>query len=96
MLKHIVIFKFKKDAEDSSKETVQKALKDLPGQISEIRKFELGRDVVHSERSYDMALVSEFENLDAMKRYQVHPAHMAVVEKLKKICDSILAVDFEM
>lgn len=30
-----------------------------------------------------------------MKRYQVHPEHVAVIGKVKALCDSILAVDFE-
>ena len=95
MLKHVVIFKFKKDAPEPDKADVEKALRGLPGSISEIKGFEVGRDILHSERSYDMALVSAFEDLDAMKRYQVHSAHQAVVEKLKKITDSIVVVDFE-
>ncbi len=95
MLKHVVFFKFKKDTAEASIAEVLEGLRGLPGIISEIKGFEFGRDVVRSERSYDMALVSVFDSLDSMKRYQVHPAHQAVVEKLKKICDSILAVDFE-
>jgi hypothetical protein len=96
MLKHVVIFKFKKDAPESDKANVEKSLKELPGLISEIKGFEVGRDILHSERSYDMGLVSLFDNVDAMKRYQVHPAHVTVVEKLKKIADSIVVVDFEV
>ena len=50
---------------------------------------------MHSERSYDIAVVLGFENLEAMRRYQVHPAHLKVVVKIKEHCDSILGVDFE-
>ena len=96
MLRHVVMFKFKKGTEENQIADVEKSLKELPGIISEIKEFELGRDLVHSERSYDVGLVSKFDNLESMKRYQVHPAHQAVVEKLKKICDSILTVDFEV
>jgi hypothetical protein len=96
MLRHVVIFKFKKEAAETDKAEVEKDLRALPGIISEIKGFELGRDIVHSERSYDLGLVSAFENLDAMQKYQVHPAHQAVVVKLKKICASLLAVDFEV
>ncbi|MHC1726461.1 MAG: Dabb family protein [Syntrophobacteraceae bacterium] len=95
MLKHVVFFKFKKDTAEAAIADVVEGMRGLPVAISEIKGFEFGMDVVRSERSYDMALVSAFDSLDSMKRYQVHPAHQAVVEKLKKICDSILAVDFE-
>jgi heme-degrading monooxygenase HmoA len=95
MLKHVVMFRFKNETEEIQKVNVAKALKDLPGLISEIRGFEVGNDVLHSERSYDMVLISVFENLEAMQRYQVHPAHQEVALKLKKMCDSIFAVDFD-
>ena len=95
MLKHLVFFKFKKDIPQPAIADVEKGLGALPSAIPEIREFLFGRDVIHSERSYDMALVSSFDGLDELKRYQVHPSHQAVVAKLREICDSILAVDFE-
>lgn len=75
MLKHVVMFKFKKEVPEASIVEVEKGFEGLPGLISEIKTFEFGRDVVRSERSYDLALVATFEDLAAMQRYQVHPAH---------------------
>ena len=95
MLKHVVVLKFKKSASESDIAEVEKGLGGLPAIIPEIMEFEFGRDVLRSERSYDFALVSEFENLEKMERYRVHPAHQKVLMKLKDICDSILIVDFE-
>ena len=37
----------------------------------------------------------DFENLEAMQRYQVNPAHVAVVALVRSLSTSILAVDFE-
>lgn len=95
MLKHVVMFKFKNSTSESAIAEVEKELGGLPTIIPEIMEFECGRDVLRSERSYDFALVSEFQNLENMQRYQVHPEHQKVVVKLKEICDSILIVDFE-
>lgn len=95
MVKHVVFMKFKKDAVDSEIGEVEKGLAGLPAIISEIRGFEFGRDVVRSERSFDFALVSQFEDLEALDRYRVHPAHLAVVEKIKKVAETLLAVDFK-
>lgn len=95
MLKHVVFFKFKKDAPESGIVEVEKGLAELPGIIPQIREFQFGRDMVRSARSYDMALVSGFDSLETMQTYQVHPAHQAVVAKLKVLCESILAVDFQ-
>jgi hypothetical protein len=96
MLKHVVVCKFKKSASESAIAEVEKELGGLPAVIAEIMEFEYGRDVLRSERSYDFALVSEFENLEKMQLYQVHPAHQKAAAKLKEICDSIVIVDFNL
>ncbi len=96
MLKHVVFIKFKKDVPESAITEIEKGLGGLPDIISEIKEFQFGKDVLRSERSYDFALVSEFENLEAMQRYQVHPAHQKVVGKIKEVCDSLVVVDFQI
>lgn len=94
MLKHVVFMKFKPETTDAAILDLEKGLGALPRVIPEIQQYEFGRDIVRSERSYDFALVSGFEDIEAMKRYQVHPDHMAVLQKVLKMCESILAVDF--
>ena len=94
MVKHVVLFKFKPETKDSDIVNVEKGLAGLPARISEIKSYEFGRDVVKSDRSYDFALVSEFDDIEALDRYRMHPYHMAVVNQLNMICDSIIAVDF--
>jgi hypothetical protein len=94
MLKHIVFMKFKAKVDDAQVSDLEQSLAALPPLIAEIREYVFGRDVVRSERSCDFALVSAFADLDALKRYQVHPSHQEVVKKVVAMCDSILAVDF--
>lgn len=96
MLKHVVFMKFKPTATEAAITDMEKALGKLPGAIPEIKGYDFGRDIIHTERSYDFALVSTFDSLDSMKRYQVHPDHMVVLGKVKELCESILAVDFEI
>ncbi|GAB4166198.1 MAG: Dabb family protein [Geothermobacteraceae bacterium] len=94
MLKHLVFFKFKADTTDAQIDTLAEMLGALPEQIEEIREFVFGRDIVRSERSYDFALVSSFDDLEAMQRYQIHPEHQKVIAHVKAISASIVAVDF--
>lgn len=96
MLKHVVFMKFKPETPAEAVRNLERSLGALPAVIPEIRQYEFGPDVLRSERSYDFALVSAFEDLDALKRYQVHPDHVVVLNKVRAMCDSILAVDFEM
>ena len=94
MLKHVVFMKFKAGTADSDIADLEAALAALPAAISEIREFVYGKDILHSERSYDFGLVSTFSDLDSMKRYQVHPSHLVVLGKVKKLTESICVVDF--
>jgi hypothetical protein len=96
MIKHVVLMKFKENIEEDAIVDIEKTLNVLPNRIPEIESYEFGRDIVKSERSYDFALVSAFDDLDALDRYRVHPDHQVVVKKLSAACASILAVDFEI
>jgi hypothetical protein len=96
MIKHIVFMKFKKGITDKDIVELEKLMAGLPGRIPEIKEYQFGRDIVQSERSYDFALVSAFEDLDALKRYQPHPDHQPVLAKVKEMSETILAVDFKL
>ena len=94
MLPHIVLMKFKSEIDDDQIDRLAQMLDALPNKIIEIQTYEFGRDIVRSERSYDFALVSGFANLEAMQRYQTHPAHQKVLAHIRAICEDIRAVDF--
>ncbi|TLM61389.1 MAG: Dabb family protein [Deltaproteobacteria bacterium] len=94
MLTHVVLFKFKPETTAAQAVELETRLKGLPALIAEIREFRVGADVVRSERSFDLALVSAFDDLAAMQRYQVHPAHQEVVALVKACCGGVVAVDF--
>jgi len=94
MLHHIVLMKFKPGTSEEDVERLAAMLDALPDKIIQIQTYEFGRDIARTERSYDFALVSGFANLEALKRYQVHPDHQNVVAHIRAICDDIRAVDF--
>ena len=95
MITHVVMMKFKPDVGQQEIDELEALLDALPDKIDEIQSYDFGRDVIHSERSYDFALVSIFANLDTLKHYQVHPEHRVVVNKLGDMCADIVAVDYE-
>jgi hypothetical protein len=95
MLKHIVFMKFKPAVTASDIDQLKQALGDLPDLIPEIMEFVFGQDILRTERSWDFALVSTFENVEAMNRYQLHPEHQIVVQKVRAMCESIVVVDFD-
>ncbi len=95
MIRHIVFMKFKADADEKRIAEVQEGLKGLPALIPEIEFYEFGRDIARSERSYDFGLISAFADMEALRKYMMHPDHQKVAGVLKEICEDIRAVDYE-
>ncbi len=94
MIKHIVLVRFKPDTPRAEIERIITGLRGLPGQIHEIRGYEVGEDVVRSPRSYDLAVVGRYDDLDALKRYQEHPAHVPLAAALRAAAEQMVSVDF--
>ncbi len=94
MLKHLVLMKFKPGAAEADIADMENGLASLPGEISEIRGWSFGRDL-RVERTFDFALVSDFADFEGLGRYRVHPKHVVVLQKVRALCETIQAVDFE-
>lgn len=95
MITHIVFFKLA-DPSAAAIATTKEKLLGMEGRIPFLRHLEVGVDVIRSERSYDIALVTKFDSLDDLQAYQVHPVHAGeVVPHMKSVCSSIVAVDYE-
>jgi len=95
MVTHIVLFKLSEPTPENLSTTRDKLLS-MQGEIDQLRHLEAGIDVIRSERSYDLALVTKFDSLQALQEYQVHPYHAGeVVPHMKSVCSSIVAVDYE-
>ena len=95
MIKHIVIFKFKPEVSGDERSSALTSLRGLPDKTPVIREFEVGEDVVRSPRSWDCALVSVFDDLEALNEYQVNEDHVAAARRLRELCESVASVDFE-
>lgn len=95
MITHIVLFKLAEPTTEAI-ETVRSKLLSMEGRIAQLRHLEAGVDVIRSERSYDVALITKFDSLDDLQAYQVHPYHAGeVVPLMKSVCSSVVAVDYE-
>ena len=95
MVTHIVLFKLSDPTPENLSATRDKLLS-MHGNIAELRHLEAGIDVIRSERSYDIALITKFDSLQDLQAYQVHPYHAGeVVPHMKSVCSSITSVDYE-
>ncbi|MNO18885.1 Stress responsive A/B Barrel Domain protein [compost metagenome] len=95
MIKHIVFFKLKDRAPEKVQETVA-VLRNMEGRIPQLVSIEVGADIIHSERSFDIALVTVVASLDDLQAYQVHPAHKEVIAHINEVKEVSFAVDYEI
>lgn len=98
MVKHIVLFKLKSDVEASVKEAVmhdfKQAIEALPVQIPFIKHVEVGLNI-NPDEQWNIALYSEFDTLEQVKAYAIHPAHVAAARLLADVKESRSCVDYE-
>jgi hypothetical protein len=98
MVKHIVMFKLKDSLSKEEKLAVMNdfkaAIEALPAEIDVIRKVFVGLNINEAE-TWDICLESEFDTLDDVKAYAVHPAHVAAAGILKDAKQDRACVDYE-
>jgi len=95
MIRHVVVFKWKADASAEQRRAFETSLNRLPEKIDFVRRFEVGQDVLRGPTSYDLCVIADFDDMDALKRYATHPDHLPVVEQATKLTERCV-VDFEV
>lgn len=93
-LTHVVLFKFKQPT-DEVLEKAAALLRGLSGQVPQLISIEVGLDVLHSTRSYDLVIITRFASLADLEAYQAHPEHVKVLDYLRTVLGGSVAVDFE-
>ena len=99
MVKHIVLFKLKDEFPATEKQALMKQFKEaieaLPAKITFIRKVEVGLNMNPGE-TWNIALYSEFDTLEDVKAYAVHPDHVAAGKIIAEAKESRACVDYEL
>lgn len=96
MFTHIVLFKLKDNSKDNV-EFVAQRLRSMEGKIDELKDIEVGIDELHTERSFDVVLITRFNSLNDMNTYQCHPYHVnEVLSKIKPLMETSKVVDFNL
>ena len=99
MIRHVVMFKFLPEADGRTKaENVAmtaERLRALPSLIPEILHSEVHIGAAGAaDANCDLLLVSDFESLDTLATYLVHPDHKAIGAFMRPLRESRAAVDY--
>ena len=93
MVRHIVLFKIKEEYKADMPDRVEKFY-GMKGKIEGLVSLEAGADFLRSERSYDLALITECETREAFDAYQTHPVHMPVKKRMHEVRSASVACDY--
>jgi len=99
MIRHIVSWKLHStDAEGKAAgfDSIRTALEALPELIPEIRALQVGRNIAYPESNWDVVLVADYDSLEALEAYQVHPDHQAAAAIIRPLVAERANVDFEL
>lgn len=81
MFTHIVLFKAKEPTKENL-DFLKNTLLSMKGNIKELKELEVGVDVIRSDRSYDIGIITRFDSKEDYLSYDVNEFH---VEKVKKV-----------
>jgi len=100
MVKHIVLWKLKENAEGRTRHQnavlLKQELEALKKKIPVIMHIEVGINFNNSEAAYDLALYMECKTAQDLQVYQYHPEHLKIAELVGKLRESRVVVDYEI
>lgn len=94
MIEHVVLVEFKAGVKKEQISELRKLLAELPTEVPEIRRYKYGEDV-RSNKDFDFALVSTFDDTGAVKRYLNNPNHIVVGKYIRSLAANLKIIDFE-
>lgn len=92
MITHTVLMKFT-DPSDAAEAAAR--LSSLLGTVPQLSGLSVGLDVVRSEASFHLCLTTTHTDLDGLRGYQSHPAHVEVSGWLQPRLAARAVVDAE-
>lgn len=95
MLQHYILIKFNKGTSDEHIGEFCGRMLALRTTISGIEHLEIGRDILHDARSWDLILIMRFASKEALRSYQQHPEHLSLMAFNQPFVADVASVDFE-
>ena len=94
MLQHYVFLKYRDGTSDAHVVAFCERMVALRATIDGIQHLEIGRDELHDARSWDLVLIMVFASVEALRAYQRHPEHVAVMAFNDPFVANVASVDF--
>ena len=95
MLQHYIVIKYQKGVSEEHVAEFCRRMLDLRNSIAGIEHLEIGRDILHDDRSWDLILIMHFASTGVLRSYQQHPEHQKVMAFNQPFVAAVASVDFE-
>ena len=95
MLQHYVLIRYEKNVSNEHVEEFCRRMLALRTSIAGIEYLEIGRDILHDERSWDLILIMRFVSIGELRSYQQHPDHQKLITFNQPFVAAVASVDFE-
>lgn len=101
MVKHVILWTLKEEFSESEKAEIKAGIKEglegLKGQIPGLTEIKVYTEGLPSSKNAEVMLDSTFEDVESLKGYAVHPAHVAVADgKVRPYTATRSCLDFEI
>lgn len=104
MIAHIVLFEPRAGFTDADRAALMEAIAAAARTIPHIRRFQVGRRVMHGvpgyeramRENYEYAAVIEFDTVSELRSYLAHPSHAALGRHFAESSSRALAYDYEI
>jgi hypothetical protein len=97
MIRHVALFRFSEEASDQTPHHLEEGLSQLAQTIPEIEAYRYGRDLGLREGNFDFAVVADFADAEAFKRYVDHPDHQAFLkQRLSPVLAERVSIQFDL
>jgi len=96
VIRHVVLFRFKDSFTPGIERRWRSGLDGLVGSVPGLRSLSVGRDLGGEERSWDCAIVADFDSLSDVAGYATHPLHTPLIALSAPHSRQIASVDFDL
>ncbi len=99
MIRHIVMFKLSEANGKSEYENAVEAKERFDDVIANVSELKAGEVVINSkdapQDNYTISLICDFDSIDDLNAYQVHPAHKKFGAFIAEIKTARACIDYE-
>ena len=104
MIAHVVLLRPKPELTDAERAEALDTIRRSAANLPDVRRFRLGRRVKHGlpgyeqlmPQDFEVALIVEVDDVEALKRYLQAPAHVALGQLFYTATAAALAYDYDM